>query len=210
MGKTFESPLDCKEIQPIHPKGNQSWIFIGRADAEAETPIFWPPDTKNWFTGKDPDAGKDWRQKEKGTTEDEMVGWHHWPNGHEFEQTLGDGERQGGLTCCSPWGHKELDTTKCLNNNHTKGFCLQSRRHRLPLWVVKIIFLEEGTSTHFSIPAWRTPWAQEPGGLQSMGLQRVGHNWSNWAHNPTKISEKITWDKGNSHDKSSGTRINLL
>ena len=84
--KTLESPLDCKEIQPVHPKGNESWIFIGRTDAETETPILWPLDLKNWLTGKDPDAGKDWGQEEKGTTEDEMVGWHHWPNGHEFEQ----------------------------------------------------------------------------------------------------------------------------
>ena len=85
LQKALESPLDCKEIQPVHPKGNQSWIFIGRTDAEAETPILWPPDAKSWFIGKDPDAGKDWRQREKGTTENEMVGWHHWFNGHEFE-----------------------------------------------------------------------------------------------------------------------------
>jgi len=84
--KTLESPLYCKEIQPVHPKGNQSWIFIGRTDAETETPTLWPPDSKNWLNGKDPDAGKDWRQEKKGTTEDEMVGWHHWLNGHEFEQ----------------------------------------------------------------------------------------------------------------------------
>ena len=106
LEKTLESPLDCKEIQPVHPKGNQSWIFIGRTDAEAS--ILWPPDAKNWVIRKDPDAGKDWGQ-EKGTTEDEMVGWHHRLNGHEFEQTLGDGDGQGGLACCSPWGHKEPD-----------------------------------------------------------------------------------------------------
>ena len=91
------------------------WIFIGRTDAEAETPILWPPDARNWLSGKDPDAGKDWRQEEKGTTEDEMVGWHHWLDGHEFEQTPGAGEGQGNLACCSPWGHKELDTTEWLN-----------------------------------------------------------------------------------------------
>ena len=90
LEKTLETPMDCKEIKPVHPKGNQSWIFIGKTDAEAETPIFWPPDVKNWLIGKDPDAGKDWRQEEKGPTEDEMVGWHHWLNAHEFEQTLGD------------------------------------------------------------------------------------------------------------------------
>ena len=91
LEKMLESPLDCKEIQPVHPKGNQSWIFIGRTDAKAETPILWPPDAKNWLTGKGPDAGKDWRQEEKGTTEDKMVGWHHWLGGHEFEQVLGVG-----------------------------------------------------------------------------------------------------------------------
>ena len=92
LEKTLESPLDCKEIKPVHPKGNQSWIFIGRTDAEAETPIFWPPNVKNWPIGKDPDVGKDWRQEEKGTTEDEMVGWHHRLNGNEFEQAPGDSE----------------------------------------------------------------------------------------------------------------------
>ena len=86
LEKTLESPLDCKEIQPVHPKGNQSWIFIGRTDAEAETTILWPPDVKNWLTGKDPDPGKDWRREEKGMTEDEMVGWHHRINGHEFSR----------------------------------------------------------------------------------------------------------------------------
>ena len=115
LEKTLESPLDCKEIQPVHPKGNQSWIFIGRTDAEAEAPIPWPPDVKSWLIGKDPDAGKDWRQEEKGMTEDEMVRWHHWLNGHEFEQVPGVGHRQGSLACCSPWGHKELDTAEGLN-----------------------------------------------------------------------------------------------
>ena len=102
LEKTFASPLDCKEIQPVHPKGDQSWIFIGRTDAEAETPILWPPDAKSWLIWKDPDAGKDWGQEEKGTTE--MVGWHHWLNGHGFGWTLGVGDGQGGLACCSSWG----------------------------------------------------------------------------------------------------------
>ena len=115
LEKTLESPLDCKDIQPVHPKGNQSWIFIGRTDAEAKTPILWPPDAKNWLIGKDSDVGKDWRQEEKGTTEDEMVGWHHQLNGHEFESTLGVGDGQRGLACRSPWGHKESDTTEWLN-----------------------------------------------------------------------------------------------
>ena len=113
LEKTLERTLDCKEIKPVHPKGNQSWIFIGRTDAEA--PIFWPPDVKNWLLGKDPDTGKDWRQEEKGTTEDKTVGWHHWLEGHEFEQAPGVGDGQGSLVCCSPWGHKELDMTERLN-----------------------------------------------------------------------------------------------
>ena len=115
LDKTLESPLDCKEIQPVHPKWNQSWIFIGRTDAEAKTPKLWPPDVKNWLIGKYPDAGKDWRQEEKTTREDEMVGWHHWLNGHEFEWNLGVGDEQGGLVCCCPRGRKELDTTERLD-----------------------------------------------------------------------------------------------
>ena len=111
LGKTLESPLDCKEIQPVHPKGTQSWIFIGRTNAEAATPILWSPDVKTWLIGKDPDAGKDWRWEEKGTTEDEMVGWHHQLNGHEFEQVLGVGDGQGSLVCCSPWGHMDMTWT---------------------------------------------------------------------------------------------------
>ena len=115
LEKTLESPLDYKETKPVNPKGNQSWIFIGRTDAEAETPTLWPPNGKNWFIGKDPDARKDWRQEEKGMTEDEMAGWHHWLDGHEFEQALRVGDGQGSLACCSPWGHKELDMTERLN-----------------------------------------------------------------------------------------------
>ena len=104
--KTLESPLDCEEIQPVHPKEYQSWKFIGRTDAETEPPILRPPDVKNWLLGKDPDAGKDWRQQEKGTTEDEMFGWHPQLDGHEFEQAPGAGDGQGCLGCCSPWGCK--------------------------------------------------------------------------------------------------------
>ena len=112
LEKTLESPLDCKEIQPVHPKGNQSWIFIGRPDAEAETAILWPPDVKNWLTGKDPNAGKDWGKEEKGMTEDAMIGWHQW-TWVWVNSRVGDG--QGGLACCSLWGHKESDTTEQLN-----------------------------------------------------------------------------------------------
>ena len=120
LEKTFKSPLDCKRIQPVHPKGDQSWVFIGRTDVEAETPILWQTDVKNWLIEKDPDAGKDWRQKEKGTTEDKMVGWHHWLDGHEFEQSPKVGDGQGGLVCCSPWGHKESDMTEWTELNWTR------------------------------------------------------------------------------------------
>ena len=117
LEKSLESPLDCKEIQPVHPKGNQPWICIGRTDTEAEAPILWLPDPKRWLIGKDPDSGKDWGQEEKGATEDDMVGWHHWLNGHEFKETPGPSEGQARLVCRSPWGHKESDTTEQLNNN---------------------------------------------------------------------------------------------
>ena len=116
LEKTLESPLDCKEIKPVNPKGDQPWILTGRTDAEAEAPILWPRIRKSQLIGKDPDAGKDWGQKEKGETEDEVVGCHHWLNGHEFEQTPGDAEGQGSLACCSPWGHEESDMTEQLNN----------------------------------------------------------------------------------------------
>ena len=120
--RRLESPLSCKEIKPIIPKGNQPWIFTVRTDAKAKTPILWPPDTRSWLIRKDPDAGKDWGQKEKGMTEDEMVGWRPCLDGHEFEQTPGDSEGQGSLMCCSPWGCKESDTTFWLKDN-TKPVC---------------------------------------------------------------------------------------
>ena len=108
LEKILESPSNCKDIQPVRPKRNQSWIYIGRTDAEAEAPILWPPDAKNWLTGKDLDSGKDWRQEEKGTTGDEMTGWHHWLDGHEFKQGPGIGDGQGSLACCSPWGSQSI------------------------------------------------------------------------------------------------------
>ena len=117
LEKTLENPLDSKEIKPVSPKGSQPWILAGKTDAEAEAPMLWPPDAKNWLIGKGPDAGKEWRQQEKGTTEDEMVGWHHRLDGHEFKQAPGDGDGQGSLACCSPWGCKELGTTERLNNH---------------------------------------------------------------------------------------------
>ena len=113
--KILESTLDWKEIQPVHSKGDQSWVFIGRTDPEAKTPMLWPPHVKSWLIGKDPDAGRDWGQEEKGTTEDEVVGWHHWLDGHEFAWTPGVGDGQGGLVCCDSWVRKELGTTEWLN-----------------------------------------------------------------------------------------------
>ena len=115
LEKTLESPLGCKGIQPVQPRGDQSWVFFERTDAKAETPIFWPPHAKSWLIGKDSDAGRDWGQEEKGTTEDEMTGWYHWLNGHEFEWTPGVGDGQGGLACCDIWGQKELDRTERLS-----------------------------------------------------------------------------------------------
>ena len=115
LEKTLESPLDCKVVKPVNPKGNQSWIIIRRTDSEGETPILWLPDVKNWLFGKDPDAGKDWGQEEKGITEDKMVGWHHWLDGYEFEQAPEVGDGQGSLACCSLWGCKEPAMTEWLN-----------------------------------------------------------------------------------------------
>ena len=115
LEKTLESPLDCEDIQPVHPEGDQPWDFFGGNDAKAETPVLWPPHVKSWLLGKDSDAQRDWGQEEKGTTEDEMAGWHHRLDGVEFEWTLGVGDGQGGLACCDSWGHKESDTTEPLN-----------------------------------------------------------------------------------------------
>ena len=121
LERTLESPLDCKKIKPVSPKGNQPWIFIGRTDAEPEAPVLWPPDTKSWFIGRNPDAGKYWAQEEKGVTEDEMIGWHYQLSGHEFEKTPGDSERQESLVCFSSWGHKESDMTEQLNTNNSSA-----------------------------------------------------------------------------------------
>ena len=145
LEKTLESPLDCKEIQPVHPEGYQSWVFIGRTDVEAETSILCPPEVKSWLIWKHPDAGKDWGQ-EKGTTEDEMVGWHHRLNGHGFGWTLGVGDGQGGLACCSSWGHKESDTTEKLNWNDVLCLYLNHLLSFLPFFHTVFIWC---TSTHF-------------------------------------------------------------
>ena len=163
LEKTLESPFDSKEIHPVHPKGNQSWIFIGRTDAEAEVPILWPPDTKNWLIGKDPHAGKDGGQEEKGRTEDEMVGWHHWLNGHEFGQTLGDGDGQGDLACCSPE--------------------VAERRTGLSDWIATTISLdtckkpmrEQSQATHTLLSRMklgRGGWGQPPQGEAGCGWEK--------------------------------------
>ena len=123
LEKTLESPLDSKEIKPVNPNGDHSWIFIGRTDAEAETPKFWPPDAKNWLIGKAPNAGQDWRQEEKRMTKNEMVWWHHRLDG-QFEQALGVGDGQGSLPCYSPWGCKESDMTERLNLINSCEFCM--------------------------------------------------------------------------------------
>ena len=122
LEKTLESPLDSKEIQIVHPKGDQSWVFIGRTDVEAETPILWPPDENNWLFWKDPVSGKGWRWVMKGMTENEKVGWYHRLNRHEFGWTLGVGDGQGSLACCSPWGCKETDTAERLSWTELKDF----------------------------------------------------------------------------------------
>ena len=208
LEKILNSPLDCKEIQPVNPKGNQSWIFIGRTDAEAETVILWAPAVKNWLIGKDPDAGKDGRQEEKGTTEDEMVGWHHRLNGHEFEQALEVGDGQKSLESCSLWDHKESDTTEWLN--WTDGFSGGSAVKNLPAvqeTQVQSPSRKIQMATHSSILAWEIPRTEEPGGLQSTGPPEldttywrschcltlkgwIQSTWNSWTYSHTII--KIT------------------
>ena len=153
LEKTLESPLDCKEIQPVHPKGDQSWVFIGRTDIEAEAPILWPPGVKSRVIWKDPDAGKDWGQEEKGTTEDEMVGWHHRLDGHESEQAPGVGDGQGTLLCCSAWGHKELHPTDWLNWTELIATSSSSVNLRF-----LIVLLNPDTASCCSKPIKRQGW----------------------------------------------------
>ena len=165
LEKTLERPLECKEIQPVNPKGNQSWIFIGRTDTNAEVSIVWPPEAKCQLIRKDPDAGKDWMQEEKGMTEDEMVGWHHQLNGHEFEWAPGSGEGQGSWVHCRPCGSKESDTTEWLKNNKTLGslqvgpclFCDYYCMHLLFCLEHKYLFTVCVRSTIQSCPALWNP-----------------------------------------------------
>ena len=134
LEETLESPLDCKEIQPVHPKGDQSWVFIDRTDFEAATPILWPPDATSWLIWKDPDAGKDWGQEEKGMADDEMVGWHHRLSGHRFGWTPGVGDGQGGLECYGSCGHKELNMTERLNWNELEEYCPKVMNVKCKMW----------------------------------------------------------------------------
>ena len=163
LEKTLESPLDSKEIKPVNPKGNQSWIFIGRTDAEGEALTLWPSDAKNWLlTGKDLDARKDWRQEEKGMTDDEMVGWHHQLHGHEFEQALGVDDGQGSLACCSPCGCKDLDNTERLNWSETLNKC----------WILLYLFLNFEI---FEVLTSATLWIQGALNYSFEGLLLLSH-----------------------------------
>ena len=192
LEKTLESPLNCKEIQPVNPQGDQSWVFIRRTDVEAETPIFWPPDAKSWLIWKDSDAGKDWGQEEKGTTEDEMVGWHHRLNGHGFGWTLGVGDGQGGLACCGSRSCKELDTTEHLNWTTTQRSsfgsvvknlpAMQGMQETQPQSLGQENPLEKEVATHSSILVLEIPWTEGSRELQSKWSQRVGHDWAHSQH----------------------------
>ena len=174
LKKGLESPLDCKEIQPAHSKGNQPWIFTGRTDAEAEAPIPWPPDAKSRLTGQDLDAGKDWRWEEKGMTKDEMVGWHHQLNRHEFEQAPGDSEGQGSLACCSPWGHKESDTTEQVNNKNNMALIMSSLSGTTG----------QGSDTNVFMRALMQVISKRLGGSHSLGIRVKPTQWPSSSPSP--------------------------
>ena len=169
LEKTLESPLDCKEIQWVHPKGDQSWVFIERTYAEAETPILWPPHAKSWLIGRDPDAGRDWGQEEKGMAENEMAGWHRQLDGHEFKWTPGVGDGQGGLVCCYSWGHKESDTTDRLNWTELEHSVIARDRKNgcksISIWVGLQVTL------HISFTSW----------IQVLQID-VWANWHDFSH----------------------------
>ena len=175
LEKTLESPLDCKEIQPVHPKGDQSWVFFGRNNAKAETPVLWPPHAKSWLIGKDPDSGRGWGQEEKGMTEDEMAGWHHWLDGRESEWTPGVGDGQGGPACYSSWVRKESDTTEQLNWTELMLGLLSGRFltwwHRAPLATFRLTGREEIKSASFlrlPVKYFRRAWM---GHFQNLGVE---------------------------------------
>ena len=164
VGEDSWDPLDCKEIlkdlQPVHPKGDQSWVFTGRTDVEAETPIVWPPHAKSWHIGKDPDAGRDWGQEEKERTEDKMARWHHRPDAHEFGWTPGVGDGQGGLECWNSWGHKELDTTEWLNWTVSNRL----KKHLL-YWIYILWSLDAKSQPTGKDPDAGKDWRQEGKGV---------------------------------------------
>ena len=173
LEKTLESPLDCKEIQTVHSKGDHSWVFFERNNAKAKTPILWPPHEKSWLVGKDSDAGRDWGQEEKGTTEDEMAGWHHRLDGRESEWTLGDGDGQGGLGCYDSWGRKESDTTERLNSVHSCHRLLISSasvRSLLSFSLLCPSFHEMFPSVQFSSVAQSCPTLCDPMNCNTPGL----------------------------------------
>ena len=195
LEKTLESPLDCKEIQPVHPKGNQSWIFIGRTDAEAETPILGPPDAKSWLIWKDPDVGKDWGQEEKGTTEEETVGWHHRLNGHKIGWTPAVGDGQGGLACCNSWGHKESDMTERLNGLNWTEVPSWSK----PISTLKASVMRPLVTTYMlgggwggwmaSLIQWTWVWVNSRVGDGQGGLACC----SSWGHKESDTTEWLNW-----------------
>ena len=162
LEKILESPLDCKEIKPVRPKGDQSWLFIGRTDVEAETLILGPPDEKSWLIGKDHDAGKDWGQEEKGTTEDEMVGWHHQLTEHGFGWTSGVGDGHGGLACCGSWGRKESDATERLNWTELNKTIIY---RTINVWPGRVF---RGASCS-SVLLMTCMWGDRPGGERDAG-----------------------------------------
>ena len=171
LEKTLESPLDCKEIQPIHSEGDQPWDFFGRNDAKVEAPVLWPPDAKSWLIGKDSDAGRDWGQEEKGMTEDEMAGLHHWLDGRESEWTLGVGDGQGGLVCCDSWGRKESGTTEQLNWLSTETKSILYSCYLVPKLCVAC---QASLSMGFSRQAYRNGLpCPFPGNLPNPGIKSM-------------------------------------
>ena len=163
LEKSLENPLDSRDIQLVHPKGNQSWIFIRRTDAEAEAPILWLPDAKNWLIRKDHDAEKDWRWEEKGMTEDEMVGWHHQFHGHEFEQAPGVGDGQGSLVCCSPWGHHRVQHDWVTGLNWVASHKPQAACHILDLTNSHLSFFpQEKNDLHWPFSLSSDPQVPSP------------------------------------------------
>ena len=189
LEKTLESPLDCKEIQPVHPEGDQSWVFIGRTDAEAETPILWPPDVKSWLIWKDPDAGKNWGQEEKGMTEDEMVGWHRRLDGHGFGWTPGVGDGQKSLACCGSWGRKESGTTERMNWTELMAQQIKNPPAMLETqetWVWSLGWedpLQEKNGNPLQYYHQKSPHRERSlAWLQSMGSKIVGHDWASWEY----------------------------